>query len=240
MPVLTKIKSYISYFNAKTMKTRREFLRSTMLGASAAWTVPMFVERTFGQLHESSKDLAIQPVTGKDDTILVVVQLAGGNDGLNTLVPYADDIYHRSRPRLAKKEKDLIRLDDQVGLNASMPFLGSMFKEGAMGIVQGVGYPNPNRSHFVSTSIWETADTANRSSTGWLGRYFDNACEGAEPTVGISFNKTQPESFGARKNPGVCLNTPGALPLDPRWRPEGAGRGVFRQPEPATVGGRRG
>lgn len=190
------------------MKTRREFLRSTMLGASAAWTVPMFVERTFGQLHDQAKDLAVQAVTGKDDTILVVLQLAGGNDGLNTLVPYADDIYHRSRPRLGKKEKDLIRLDDHVGLNAAMPFLGSLFKEGHLGVVQGVGYPNPNRSHFVSTSIWETADPRNRSATGWLGRYFDNACPGADPTVGISFNKTQPESFGAARNPGVCLNSP--------------------------------
>jgi uncharacterized protein (DUF1501 family) len=84
------------------MKTRREFLRSTVLGASAAWTVPMFVERTFGQLHAASKDLAIQGVTGKDDTILVVLQLAGGNDGLNTLVPYADDTYQkpaRASPR---------------------------------------------------------------------------------------------------------------------------------------------
>ncbi len=190
------------------MKTRRDFLRSTVLGASAAWTVPMFVERTFGQLHESARDLAIQPVTGKDDTILVVLQLAGGNDGLNTLVPYADDIYQKSRPRLAKQEKDIIRLNDHVGLNRSMPFLGSLFKEGNLGIVQGVGYPNPNRSHFVSTSIWETADPANRSATGWLGRYFDNACPGADPTVGISFNKTQPEAFGAVKNPGVCLNSP--------------------------------
>lgn len=190
------------------MKTRRDFLRSTVLGASAAWTVPMFVEKTFGQLHDSTKDLAIQPATGKDDTILVVLQLAGGNDGLNTLVPYADDAYHRARPRLAKKEKQIIRLNDHMGLNASMPFLGSMFKEGGLGIVQGVGYPNPNRSHFVSTSIWETADPSNRSATGWLGRYFDNACPGADPTVGISFNKTQPESFGAVKNPGVCLNSP--------------------------------
>ncbi len=190
------------------MKTRRDFLRSTVLGASAAWTVPMFVERTFGQLHDAAKDLAIQPVTGKDGTILVVLQLAGGNDGLNTLVPYADDIYQKSRPRLAKREKDLIRINDRVGLNSAMPFLGSMFGEGNLGIVQGVGYPNPNRSHFVSTSIWETADTTNRSATGWLGRYFDNACSGADPTVGISFNKTQPESFGAVKNPGVCLNTP--------------------------------
>ena len=190
------------------MHTRRDFLRSTVLGASAAWTVPMFIERTFGQLHAGAKDLAIQPVTGKDDTMLVVVQLAGGNDGLNTLVPFADDAYYRARPRLAKKATEIAKLNDYCGLNASMPYLASLFKEGNLGIVQGVGYPNPNRSHFVSTSIWETADTSNRSGTGWLGRYFDNACPGADPTVGISFNKSQPESFGAVKNPGVCLNTP--------------------------------
>jgi uncharacterized protein (DUF1501 family) len=190
------------------MKTRRDFLRSTVLGASATWTVPMFVERTFGQLHQGALDLATQPTTGKDDTILIVLQLAGGNDGLNTLVPFADDAYHNARPRIAKKEKDIIKLSDHVGLNSAMPFLGSMFKEGNLGIVQGVGYPNPNRSHFVSTSIWETADTSNKSPTGWLGRYFDNACPGADPTVGISFNKTQPESFGALKNPGVCLSSP--------------------------------
>ncbi|MFT3992108.1 MAG: DUF1501 domain-containing protein [Luteolibacter sp.] len=190
------------------MKTRREFLSSTILGVSAAWTLPMFVERTFAQLHDQTKDLAVQAATGKDDTILVVLQLAGGNDGLNTLVPYADDIYHRLRPRIAKKEKDIIKLDDHLGLNAAMPYMGSLFKEGGLGIVQGVGYPNPNRSHFVSTSIWETADPSNRSTTGWLGRYFDNACGGSDPTIGISFNKTQPESFGATKHPGICLNTP--------------------------------
>ncbi len=190
------------------MKTRREFLRTTVLGASAAWTVPMFIDRTFGQLDKSTRDLAIQAATGKDDTILVVLQLAGGNDGLNTLVPFADDAYHKARPRLAKKEKEIIKLSDHAGLNNVMPFLGSMFKEGNLGIVQGVGYPNPNRSHFVSTSIWETGDTSNRSATGWLGRYFDNSCVGADPTVGISFNKSQPEAFGAMKNPGVCLNSP--------------------------------
>lgn len=190
------------------MKTRRDFLRSTLLGASAAWTVPMFIERTFADLHEGARDLAVQPVTGKDDTILVVLQLAGGNDGLNTLVPYHDDAYHRLRPRLAKKEKDLIRLADGVGLNGSMPFLGSLFDGGDLAVVQGVGYPNPNRSHFVSTSVWETADPSARSNTGWLGRYFDNACEGCDPTVGISLNKTQPEAFGAMKNPGVCLSSP--------------------------------
>ncbi|MGA0845689.1 MAG: DUF1501 domain-containing protein [Luteolibacter sp.] len=207
------------------MKTRREFLRSTMLGASAAWTVPMFVERTFGQLHHASKDLAIQPVTGKDDTILVVLQLAGGNDGLNTLVPYANDIYQKSRPRIAKKAKDIIRINDHVGLNAAMPFLGSLYDQGTLGIVQGVGYPNPNRSHFVSTSIWETADPQNRSNTGWLGRYFDNACEGADPTVGISFNKSQPESIGAVKNPGVSLSSPELY----RWIHGGGEQGMAEE-----------
>lgn len=190
------------------MKTRREFLRSTVLGASAAWTVPLFIDRTFAQLHTGARDLATQAVTGKDDTILIVLQLAGGNDGLNTLVPFADDVYQKARPRLAKKEKDVIKLSDYVGLNGAMPYLGSLFKDGKLGMVQGVGYPNPNRSHFVSTSIWETADPRNHSNTGWLGRYFDNACPGSDSTVGISFNKTQPEAFGAVKNPGICLSSP--------------------------------
>lgn len=190
------------------MKTRREFLRSTMLGASSVWTVPMFVERTFGDLHVGARDLATQAVTGKDDTILVVLQLAGGNDGLNTLVPYEDDAYHKARPRLAKDPRDLIKLSDGIGLNAAMPHLGEMYKEGELAVVQGVGYPNPNRSHFVSTSVWETGDTLARANTGWIGRYFDNACSGADPTVGISLKKTHPESFGAMRNPGVSLSSP--------------------------------
>ncbi len=190
------------------MKTRREFLRATMLGASATWTLPMFIDRTFAGLHESAKDLATQAVTGKDDTILVVLQLAGGNDGLNTLVPFDDDAYHRARPRIAKTARDVIKIHDNLGLNNAMPWLGSFYQEGGVGIVQGVGYPNPSRSHFVSTSIWETADPANRSNTGWLGRYFDNACQGSDPTIGISFNRSQPESFGALRNPGVSINTP--------------------------------
>jgi uncharacterized protein (DUF1501 family) len=190
------------------MKTRRDFLRSTALGMSAAWTVPMFVERTFGQLHEAARDLAVQPTTGKDDTILIVLQLAGGNDGLNTLIPHGDDAYHQARPLLAKKPQDVLKLDDHFGLNRALPFLHSLYQEGGLGIVHGVGYPNPNRSHFVATSVWETADPNNRSATGWLGRYFDSACSGADPTVGISLNQTQPEAFGALKNPGVCLSSP--------------------------------
>lgn len=183
-------------------------MRSAVLGASATWTLPSFIDRTFAELSDDARDKSVQFASGKDDTILVVLQMAGGNDGLNTLVPYNDDAYYKARPRLGKKEKDLIKLQDGLGLNGSMPFLGSLYKEGNLGVIQGVGYPNPNRSHFVSTSIWETADTLNRSNTGWLGRYFDNACEGSDPTIGISFNKSTPESFGALKNPGVSLSSP--------------------------------
>lgn len=183
-------------------------MRSAVLGASATWTLPGFIDRTFAELSDDARDKSVQFASGKDDTILVVLQMAGGNDGLNTLVPYNDDAYYKARPKLAKKERDLIKLQDGLGLNSSMPFLGSLYKEGNLGVIQGVGYPNPNRSHFVSTSIWETADTLNRSNTGWLGRYFDNACEGSDPTIGISFNKSTPESFGALRNPGVSLSSP--------------------------------
>lgn len=189
-------------------KTRREFLRTGIWGASATWTMPLFLERTFGEIDAAARDLAIQAASGKDGEILVVLQMAGGNDGLNTLVPYTDQDYYQARPTLAKKPKDLIRLNDEIGLNRNLGTLGGLYDEGELAIVQGVGYPNPNRSHFVSTSIWETADPNNRSNTGWLGRYFDNQCEGSDPMVGVSLRKTQPESFGAERNSGISLSAP--------------------------------
>lgn len=189
-------------------KTRREFLRTGIWGASATWTMPLFLQRTFGEIDASARDLAVQAASGKDDEILIVLQMAGGNDGLNTVVPYTNDDYYKARPTLAKKPKDLIRLSENIGLNSSLKTLGGLYDEGEMAVVQGVGYPNPNRSHFVSTSVWETADPNNRSNTGWLGRYFDNQCEGSDPMVGVSLRKTQPESFGAERNSGISLSAP--------------------------------
>ena len=189
-------------------KTRREFLRTGIWGASATWTMPLFLERTFGEMDAEARDLAVQAASGKDDEILVVLQMAGGNDGLNTVVPFTNEDYFKARPSLAKKEKDLIRLSDELGLNRNLGTLGGLYDEGDLAIVQGVGYPNPNRSHFVSTSVWETADPNNRSNTGWLGRYFDNQCEGSDPMVGVSLRKTQPESFGAERNSGISLSAP--------------------------------
>src|SRR5438128_12054370 len=89
--------------HTNTLHTRREFLRTSMLGAAAAWTLPVFLQKTFMALDAQAADVAIQTMTGKDGTILVVLQLAGGNDGLNTVIPWADDAYYKARPVIGIK-----------------------------------------------------------------------------------------------------------------------------------------
>ena len=198
-----------------TLHTRRKFLRTSMLGAAATWTLPVFLERTFFALDALAANALTQSVTGKDDTILVVLQLAGGNDGLNTIVPYADDAYHRVRPKLALLPDKTLKLDSQIGLNPRLTALNSLYDSGQLAIVQGVGYPNPNRSHFRSTEIWQTASDANQvESEGWLGRYFDNCCSGAAPTVGVAISEQSPQAFSAKNPIGVTLSRPEQF----RWK----------------------
>jgi len=193
----------------ETLHTRRKFLRTSLLGAAASWTLPVFLEKTFFALNALAADSLTQVTTGKDGTILVVLQLAGGNDGLNTVVPFADDAYHRARPRLALPADKILRLDSYAGLNPKLTGLKSLFDEGHLAIVQGVGYPNPNRSHFRSTEIWQTASDVDRNeSEGWLGRYFDNCCAGADPTVGIAIGNEMPQAFAARQPTGVVFSRP--------------------------------
>jgi uncharacterized protein (DUF1501 family) len=105
--------------------------------------------------------------------VLVVIQLAGGNDGLNTVIPYSDDVYHRVRPTIAVDPKTVLRVDDRIAFNPALAGLNELFKEGHVALVQGVGYPNPNRSHFEATEIWETASPDRPQQYGWLGRYLD-------------------------------------------------------------------
>jgi uncharacterized protein (DUF1501 family) len=192
-----------------TLQTRRHFLRTSMLGAAATWTLPVFLEKTFFALDAMAADALTQTVTGKDGTILVVLQMAGGNDGLNMVVPFADDAYHRARPRLAFAPENILKLDDYAGLNPKLTGLKSLYDEGHLAVVQGVGYPNPNRSHFRSTEIWQTASDANRNlSEGWIGRYFDNFCAGADPTVGIAVGEEMPEAFAAKTPTGITFSRP--------------------------------
>jgi uncharacterized protein (DUF1501 family) len=195
--------------NEITLQTRREFLRRTVLGSSLAWTVPAFLSNTFSALQSEAADSAIQTPTGKDATILVVLQMAGGNDGINTVVPYANDFYHQVRPRIGLKADGVLKINDTVGLHGAMKGFKSLYDAGQLSVIQGVGYPNPNRSHFRSTEIWQTASDSDRvEKHGWIGRYFDNACPGADPAVGVVIGNQLPESFFATKPKGIVFNNP--------------------------------
>jgi uncharacterized protein (DUF1501 family) len=143
------------------MQTRRRFLERALKGSSLValgTSVPGF-------LAEAARAAA----PGKD-TILVVVEMTGGNDGLNTVVPYADDLYHAARPTIRLTHEQVVRVDDHVGLNPALRGLEKLLSDGHLAILQGVGYPNPDRSHFESMDVWQTADPARKIGSGWLGR----------------------------------------------------------------------
>jgi len=195
--------------NEITLQTRREFLRRTVLGSALTWTVPAFLADTFSALQAQAADSATQITTGKDSTILVVLQMAGGNDGLNTVVPYSNDFYHKARPRIGQKADQILKVTDEIGFHGALGGFKNLYDSGNLAVVQGVGYPNPNRSHFRSTEIWQTASNSDRvEKNGWIGRYFDNACPGADPAVGVTIGSQLPEAFFAAKPKGICFNNP--------------------------------
>jgi uncharacterized protein (DUF1501 family) len=192
-----------------SLQTRRDFLRTGVLGGALSWTVPAFLSNTFSALHAEAADAATQTATGKDSTILVVLQMAGGNDGLNTVVPYASDDYYRARQRIGLPAKSILKINDQIGLHQALSGFKDLYDAGHLSVIQGVGYPNPNRSHFRSTEIWQTAsDSEKFESYGWIGRYFDNACGGADPTVGVNIGRQMPQAFSARTPTGISLENP--------------------------------
>jgi uncharacterized protein (DUF1501 family) len=146
------------------MTDRRDFLRtSALLGFGA--TVPTFLGKTAFAAPTSDKP-------GAKDTILVVVQLTGGNDGLNTVIPFADADYAKLRPTIGIKKDDTKKLTDSLGLHPSMGEFSKLHDDGALCVVQGVGYPNPDQSHFRSMDIWHAASTEKSLTEGWLGKAF--------------------------------------------------------------------
>jgi uncharacterized protein (DUF1501 family) len=192
--------------NNPLFTTRRDFLRTTLLGGALTWTVPSFVAQTFSALHAQADGALTQVATGKDGPILVLIQLAGGNDGLNAVVPYTNDYYYQARPTIAIPANQVLTLNDTLGLNPGMTGFKSLYDAGHLSVVNGVGYPNPNRSHFRATEIWQTASDEDKYLTdGWLGRYFDNACQGCDPTVGINIGTSMPQAFSSHTPTGISL-----------------------------------
>lgn len=210
-------------FNFTDPYTRREFLRSGVILASAAVSVPSFIN---GTAHAMSQALgALSSLPGvPDDHVLVVLQLSGGNDGLNTVIPYAYPEYYRARTSIGIPERDVLKLSraEDVGLHPGLAGMRDLYDAGLLSIIQGVGYPNPNRSHFKSMDIWHTADPT-ATGDGWLGRYFDSECCGfgkgesgtaeqaaASPTqaggpAGIAVGRTMPLAMQGRSSRAVSF-----------------------------------
>lgn len=155
------------------MKSRREFLKVS--GGGALVSFAPWLPTVFANTANASDASA-------DESVLVVIQLDGGNDGINTLVPFADDGYAKARNKLLQKTSELHKLNDHVGLHRSMKAAYELFQDDRLAIIQGVGYPNPNRSHFSSMKIWQTAsmDSEDHAGYGWLGSALDQAAADRE------------------------------------------------------------
>ena len=122
--------------------------------------------------------------------ILVIVTLYGGNDGINTVIPYTDNAYHDARPDLAYAPDEVLPLDGQFGLNPALAGLAGLWGTRRLAIVRGVGYPNPDRSHFRSMDIWQTASPKDPVPTGWIGRWLDAG--GDDPLRAINVGAVLP------------------------------------------------
>ena len=180
--------------------TRRVFLQRGATLASTAATIPWFVQNAAAGVMPTTNMISSIPGI-PDDRVMVIIQLGGGNDGLNTVVPYYADEYARLRPRIGfggpgskRPAGAALELDEAAGLGLHPRLTGfkSLFDDGKLEIVQGVGYPNPNRSHFASMDIWHTG-RSDGQGTGWLGRYFDNSCNGSPiPEAAISIGRRAP------------------------------------------------
>jgi len=173
------------------MLTRRGFLKSSSLLALAP-TVPLFLVRTAGSATAE-----------KDRRVLVVVQLDGGNDALNTIVPHADPIYEKLRPKLKIDKNSLVKVADGIGLHPSLKPLDKLLQAGQLSVIPGVGYPNPNRSHFESMAIWQTArlDQEERAGYGWIGRALDPSRGTAYAVAG-----SVPKALRGRRSTAVALS----------------------------------
>ena len=135
--------------------------------------------------------------------ILIMVTLYGGNDGLNTVVPYTDPLYFSSRPDISYAADKVLKLDEQLGLNPAMTGIKSLWDQKKVAIVRGVGYPKPNHSHFTSMAIWQSGAPVSRLNSGWLGRWVESQVE--DPMLAISLGSVLPPLLAGEKRSGSAL-----------------------------------
>jgi uncharacterized protein (DUF1501 family) len=147
--------------------SRRKFIQKSALATAGTMLIPQFLK-------------ALENPFADGDKILIVLQLSGGNDGLNTIVPFRNDIYFQSRPKIAIRSEKILNISDELGFNAALEKLRGIYDQGYMSVINNVGYPNPDRSHFRSMDIWQSASAKEYLNTGWIGRYLDANCDGVE------------------------------------------------------------
>jgi uncharacterized protein (DUF1501 family) len=205
--------------------TRRKFLlRSGVVGATAlaagggAYTLAEIFKTSSWQDKPA------------DARTLVLITLYGGNDGLNTVIPYADPAYHDARPELAYKPEEVLHLDTQLGLNPGMKGFAGLFADKRLAVVRGVEYPKPDHSHFRSMDIWQTGSPGSPVRTGWLGRWLD--VTGGDPRHAVSFEPVLPVVLAGAKTAGAAVPT-GAKKRTPGVQSALAGFGKPAQGEPA-------
>lgn len=177
---------------------RRHFLQSTLAGAVAASSLGVMLNHAFA---------ANKHVTN-GERILVVVELSGGNDGLNSVVPYGDDAYYRHRPTIGIKPDDLLKLDDRYGLNPGMLGFERLWQSGDLAIVHGCGYANPSYSHFNSMAYWHTATPNGGDEYGWVGRLADALVPDAAPDILINIDSAQSLAVKSRVHTPVVFDDP--------------------------------
>jgi len=178
--------------------SRRDFLKLTGAGAMAA-SVPLSFSEIAGAAVAS-------PLPAKTP-IVVLVTLYGGNDGLNTLVPYLDSTYYSSRPGISVDQSTVLPLGDGLGFNPAMKNFASLWNAKQLTIVRGVSYPKPDLSHFSSMAIWQTASPAASVSTGWIGRWLDT--QPLNPMLAVSVGNTMPPAFAGAKQSGSVMPATG-------------------------------
>ncbi|GLZ51702.1 DUF1501 domain-containing protein [Actinomycetospora sp. NBRC 106378] len=185
--------------------TRRRFLAATAVtGAAAIGATAIGWEEIAGSAGDLDPDAGV----------LVVVTLYGGNDGLNTVIPAGDDVYQRSRPELAYRSDEVLDLGDGLGFNPALRGLKGLYDDGSLAVVQGVGYPQPDHSHFRSMAIWQTANPTSPNGAGWLGRWLDATSDGsaADPLRALSTDPVLPPLLVGDRYAGSTIAA-GALEL---------------------------
>ncbi len=178
---------------------RRDFLKNSAL-VSGAFLMPAFLKPL--------EAMAGAEMSGYKN--LVIIQLSGGNDGLNTVIPFGNDIYYQKRKTIAVNKPDIIQLNDMQGLNPNLSALKEIYDQGWMTIINSVGYPNPDRSHFRSMDIWQTASDSNQFlATGWIGRYLDSNCQDCKnPYTAIEVDDTLSLAMKGARMKGVAVQDP--------------------------------